>query len=149
MRELFAFFSPFYLWLMAAFLLAIVQFLTPRKFNLVILAVGCLVAAFSGLYVRLLWQPLFFLGGSLLGFLIFRQVFHRQKGALPVDPASLQNQVGYVLETVTSESGYVNVAGQRWLARNQDGGTAPIDIGKPVTVAEVEGNTLVVKAKPS
>ena len=147
MRELFAFFSPFYLWLMAAVVLAIVQYITPRKFNLVILTVGCLVAAFSGLYVRLRWQPLFFLGGSGLGFVVFRRVFRQQKETVSIDPSTLKNQVGYALETVTPQGGFVNVAGQRWLARNQQVGADPIDIGKPVIVLEVEGNTLVVQAK--
>lgn len=146
MHELLAFFSPFYLWVIAAISLAMVQFLFPGRFNLLIFAAGCLVAAVSGLYLKVLWQPLFFLGGSLTAYLISRHIFQRQKGPGPLDPASLINQVGYVLETVTLETGSVHVAGQRWLARNQRPDATPIDIGKPVTVTEVEGNTLLVEA---
>jgi len=147
MRELFAFFSPFYLWLIAATGFAIFQILNPGKFNLIIVVGGCLAAALSALYVSVLFQLLYFLGGCGLCFFVNRQMLGRKDKKSASNPDNLIQQIGYVLETVTPESGYVQVGENRWLARNQPTNAAPIEIGKPITVIAIEGNTLVVEAQ--
>lgn len=147
MRELFAFFSPFYLWLIAAFGLSILHILSLGKFKWGIAAAGCVAGALSALYVGLLFQPLFFLAGWGICFLAVDKIFKKAKSSR-VDPDTLKQQTGYVLETVGPETGYVQVGENRWHARHQRADAGAIEIGKPISVIAIEGNTLVVESKP-
>ena len=59
------------------------------------------------------------------------------------DPRMLQGSSAVVVQRVTDDSGQVRLNGELWRARPY-AGTAPVDVGKAVSVAAVEGATLLV-----
>lgn len=59
------------------------------------------------------------------------------------DARMLTGSIAVVVERVSDGSGQVRLNGELWRARPY-AGTAPVDAGLPVTVAAVEGATLLV-----
>ena len=55
----------------------------------------------------------------------------------------LQGASAVVVQRVTDDSGQVRLNGELWRARPY-AGTGPVDVGKPVSVAAVEGATLLI-----
>ena len=68
---------------------------------------------------------------------------HRRQPALPTGAAALAGRKGLVTEEVTAHSGRVKLGGESWAARPLTPGLA-LPEGTPVSVAEVDGATLVV-----
>ena len=59
------------------------------------------------------------------------------------DPRMLTGSTAVVVQRVTDDSGQVRLHGELWRARPY-AGTGPVDVGRPVSVAAVEGATLLV-----
>jgi membrane protein implicated in regulation of membrane protease activity len=59
------------------------------------------------------------------------------------DVRMLQGASAVVVQRVTEDSGQVRLHGELWRARPY-AGTGPVDVGKPVSVAAVEGATLLI-----
>jgi membrane protein implicated in regulation of membrane protease activity len=59
------------------------------------------------------------------------------------DARALQGSTAVVVARVSDDSGQVRLNGELWRARPY-AGTGPIEPGKPVSVATVEGATLIV-----
>jgi membrane protein implicated in regulation of membrane protease activity len=59
------------------------------------------------------------------------------------DPRILTGSTAVVVQRVTDDSGQVRLHGELWRARPY-AGTGPVDVGRPVSVAAVEGATLLV-----
>jgi membrane protein implicated in regulation of membrane protease activity len=68
---------------------------------------------------------------------------HRQQPALPTGVAALTGRKGVVTEEVAAHTGRVKLGGESWAARPLTPGLT-LGVGTHVTVAEVDGATLVV-----
>jgi membrane protein implicated in regulation of membrane protease activity len=112
------------------------------------LGIGALVAsglAFAGL--PLLVQVIGFTGAST-GLLLFvrppvKAALDRGGTTDRTDVRMLQGASAVVVQRVSDDSGQVRLNGELWRARPY-AGTGPLDVGKPVSVAAVEGATLLV-----
>ena len=135
------------LWLVLGVLL-IVSEVVSLTLVLGMLGVGALVAAgvaFAGL--GLVLQVLAFAGAST-GLLLFvrppvKAALDRAGTTERTDVRMLQGATAVVVQQVTDDSGQVRLNGELWRARPY-AGTGPVDVGKPVSVAEVDGATLLV-----
>ena len=135
------------LWLVLGVVL-IVSEIISLTLVLGMLGVGALVAAgiaFAGFGTAL--QVAGFVAAST-GLLLF--VRPPVKAALDsggsterTDVRMLQGASAVVVQRVTDESGQVRLNGELWRARPY-AGTGPVDVGKPVSVAAVEGATLLI-----
>ena len=135
------------LWLVLGVVL-IVSEVISLTLVLGMLGVGALVAAgvaFAGLGPLL--QILAFAGAST-GLLLFvrppvKAALDRGGTTERTDVRMLQGASAVVVQRVTDDSGQVRLNGELWRARPY-AGTGPVDVGKPVSVAAVEGATLLI-----
>ena len=112
------------------------------------LGVGALVAsglAFAGL--PLLVQVIGFTAAST-GLLLFvrppvKAALDRGGTTDRTDVRMLQGASAVVVQRVSDDSGQVRLNGELWRARPY-AGTGPLDVGTPVSVAGVDGATLLV-----
>ena len=112
------------------------------------LGIGALVAsglAFAGL--PLLVQVIGFTGAST-GLLLFvrppvKAALDRGGTTDRTDVRMLQGASAVVVQRVSDDGGQVRLNGELWRARPY-AGTGPLDVGKPVSVAAVDGATLLV-----
>ena len=135
------------LWLVLGVVLVVSEIIS-LTLVLGMLGVGALVAAgiaFAGL--GLVAQLVAFTGASAALLLLVRPPI---KAALDrggtterTDVRMLQGASAVVVQRVTDDSGQVRLNGELWRARPY-AGTGPLDVGKPVSVAGVEGATLLV-----
>ncbi len=113
-----------------------------------LLGVGALVAA--GLAVaglELPWQLLGFAAASS-ALLVFvrppvKAALDRGGTTVRTDARMLQGSTAVVVQRVSDETGQVRLNGELWRARPY-AGTGPVDVGQPVSVAAVEGATLLI-----
>jgi membrane protein implicated in regulation of membrane protease activity len=68
---------------------------------------------------------------------------HRRQPALPTGTAALTGRKGLVTDEVAAHTGRVKLGGESWAARSLMPGLV-LPVGTHVTVAEVDGATLVV-----
>ena len=134
------------LWLVLAAVLIVVELLTLT------IALGMLgVAALLTAGVALLGgapvvQSIAFAVTSL-GLLVFvrppvqRMLTSRDDAS--TDPRALSGSTAVVVERVSDDTGQVRLHGELWRARPYAGG-GPVDVGREVSVAAVEGATLLV-----
>jgi membrane protein implicated in regulation of membrane protease activity len=136
------------LWLVAGVLLLVVEMLT-----LAVVAgmagAGALVAALTAA----LGAPLVVQAGAFVvtstGLLVFarepaQRALRRGRDDSPsADPRALTGAAAVVVERVSESSGQVRLHGELWRARPY-AGTAPVEAGQTVSVAAVEGATLLV-----
>ena len=135
------------LWLVLGVVL-IVSEVVSLTLVLGMLGIGALVAAgvaFAGL--GLVLQVLAFAGAST-GLLLFvrppvKAALDRAGTTERTDVRMLQGATAVVVQQVTDDSGQVRLNGELWRARPY-AGTGPVDVGKPVSVAAVEGATLLI-----
>ena len=135
------------LWLVLGVVL-IVSEVISLTLVLGMLGVGALVAAalaFAGLGPLL--QILGFAAAST-GLLLFvrppvKAALDRGGTTDRTDVRMLQGASAVVVQRVTDDSGQVRLNGELWRARPY-AGTGPVDVGKPVSVAAVEGATLLI-----
>ncbi len=135
------------LWLVLGVVLLVSEVVT-LTLALGMLGVGALVAAglaFAGLGPLL--QIVGFAGASTALLLFVRPPV---KAALDgggtserTDVRMLQGATAVVVQRVSDDSGQVRLHGELWRARPY-AGTGSVDVGKPVSVAAVEGATLLV-----
>lgn len=135
------------LWLVLGVLL-IVSEVVSLTLVLGLLGVGALVAAglaYAGL--GLLAQVIGFIGASTALLLFVRPpvqaALDRGGTTERTDVRMLQGTRAVVVQQVTDDSGQVRLHGELWRARPY-AGTGPVDVGKAVSVAAVEGATLLV-----
>ena len=133
-------------WLVLGAVLVVVEVLTLT------IALGMLgAAAFLAAGVALLGggvvlQSLTF-GLASLGLLVFarppvqRMLTSRDDGS--TDARALSGSTAVVVERVSDDTGQVRLNGELWRARPYAGG-GPVDAGREVSVAAVEGATLLV-----
>jgi membrane protein implicated in regulation of membrane protease activity len=138
--------DPELLWLVMGAVLIVVEVLTLT------LALGMLGVA------ALLTAGVAFLGGGIvlqsltfgltsLGLLVFvrppvqRMLTSRDDAS--TDPRALSGSTAVVVERVSDDTGQVRLNGELWRARPYAGG-GPVDVGREVSVAAVEGATLLV-----
>ena len=113
------------------------------------LGVGALVAAGAGVRRPAGWslQVIGFAGASTALLLFVRPpvkaALDRGGTTERTDVRMLQGASAVVVQRVTDDSGQVRLNGELWRARPY-AGTGPVDVGKPVSVAAVEGATLLV-----
>ena len=135
------------LWLVLGVVL-IVSELLALTLALGMLGVGALLAsalAFAGL--GLPFQLAGFAGASAAMLLFVRPpvkaALDRAGTTERTDARMLQGSTAVVVQRVTDESGQVRLNGELWRARPY-AGTGPVDVGKPVSVAAVDGATLMI-----
>ena len=135
------------LWLLAAVVLVVTEVLTVTLV-LGMLGVGALVAAgaaFLGLGAVV--QLLAFAGTSTALLLLVRpplkDALDRGGTTERTDPRALTGATAVVVQRVSDDSGQVRLHGELWRARPY-AGTGPVEAGRAVSVAAVEGATLLV-----
>ena len=135
------------LWLVVGVVLIVTEIIS-LTLVLGMLGVGALVAAgiaFAGLGV--LAQAIGFIGASTALLLFVRPpvkaALDRGGSSERTDVRMLQGDSAVVVQRITDDSGQVRLNGELWRARPY-AGTGPVDVGKPVSVAGVEGATLLV-----
>lgn len=138
-----------WIWLVAAVALLVVEMLTPGGFYFLFFGVGAVATGLLAMAGAegLLTQTLAFLGVSIAAVLCFRKpLLERFQSAVP------QNSVDSLIgETATlasalhpGEFGQAELRGASWKVRNISG--APIAAGQRCIVEQVDGLTLNVRA---
>lgn len=135
------------LWLVAGVGLLVAELFTLTVV-LGLLGVAALVTAAVGFAgAPPLLQGIAFAGSSAALLVFARPPVQRMlaKGddGRRTDARMLSGSTAMVVERVTDESGQVRLNGELWRARPY-AGTGPVDAGLPVSVAAVEGATLLV-----
>ncbi len=133
-------------WLIAGIGLLLVEVFTLTVV-LGLLGVAALVAAaIAFLGVGAIGQAVAFAGASTALLLFAREpvqkMINKTSGS-NLDPAALSGSAAVVVQRVSDDSGQVRLSGELWRARPY-AGVGPIDVGRSVVVAEVEGATLLV-----
>lgn len=135
-------------WLLAGVGLVIAEMFTLTVV-LGLLGVAALVAAAVGFAgAGALVQGIAFAGTSVALLVFARPPVQRMlekagDGGTSTDARALTGSTAMVVERVTDQSGQVRLNGELWRARPY-AGTGPVDAGLPVSVAAVEGATLLV-----
>lgn len=135
------------IWLLAGIGLIVAELFT-LTIVLGMLGVAALVTAGVGyLGVGAAGQAIAFVGSSSALLLFARPPVQRMlnKGdeGRSSDPRALMGSTATVIERVSDEGGQVRLNGELWRARPY-AGTGPVEVGRPVSVAAVEGATLLV-----
>jgi membrane protein implicated in regulation of membrane protease activity len=137
---------PWYLWLVAALILAVVEI---TSVNLVFImlaagaAAGAVVATVTG---DLVVQALVAAVVAVLMLFIVRPIAMRhlhQPQSVRTGTAALIGADGLVLERVDAHNGRVKIGGEIWTARAFDPG-AILEPGTAVAVAQIDGATALV-----
>jgi membrane protein implicated in regulation of membrane protease activity len=139
-----------WLWLVAAFIFAVGEILTPGSFILLPFAIGALlatVAAFADVPVAVEW--LLFITASTAGLFGLRPLARRLDASVQDDGVGsrrLLGAEGTVLKEIPGQGdlGLVRVGREEWRADSTTG--APIPAGALVRVADVRGTHVVVAA---
>jgi membrane protein implicated in regulation of membrane protease activity len=137
------------LWLIAGVVLLVVEIFTLSlvlgMLGLAALVTG--VAAFAGLGPVL--QVVTFAATSAALLVVVRPPVKKALAAGEQgdqnDPRALAGRLAVVVQRVTDGGGQVRLNGELWRARPYAGGS-PIEVGEQVTVAAVEGATVLVYA---
>jgi membrane protein implicated in regulation of membrane protease activity len=135
------------IWLVIGVVLVLTEIIS-LTLVLGMLGVGALVAAGLALAgLGLVAQLIGFAGASAAMLLLVRPPVKAalDKGGTThrTDARMLQGSSAVVVQRVTDDSGQVRLNGELWRARPY-AGTGPVDVGVPVSVAAVEGATLLI-----
>ena len=134
------------LWVVAGVVLVLAEI-----FTLTVVAGMVGVGALAGALAAVLGAPVVvqaiaFVGTSA-GLLVFaREPVQRaldKGGPAGIDPRALTGTPAVVVERVTETTGQVRMHGELWRARPY-AGNGPVDVGATVSVAAVEGATVLV-----
>ncbi len=135
------------LWLIAGVVLLVVELFT-LSLVLGMLGVAALVtaaAAFAGLGP--VPQVVTFTAVSAALLIVVRppvkEALDRGSDGDQNDPRALAGSTAVVVQRVSDDGGQVRLNGELWRARPYAGG-GPIEVGEPVSVASVEGATVLV-----
>ena len=134
------------LWLVAGVVLLLVEIFT---LTVVVGMVG--IGALAASLAALLGAPVVVQAGAFVltstGLLLFArepvQKMINKTSDASIDPRALTGSTAVVVQRVSDDTGQVRLSGELWRARPY-AGTGPIDVGRSVSVAEVEGATLLV-----
>ena len=134
------------IWLVAGVALLLVEI-----FTLAVVAGMVGVGALAAAVVAALGGPVLLQAGAFVatstGLLVFArepvQKMINKTARTNLDPAALTGSTAVVVQRVSDDSGQVRLSGELWRARPY-AGTGPIEVGRSVSVAEVEGATLLV-----
>lgn len=134
-------------WLVAGVVLVLVEVLTLTV-AAGLVGVGALVAALAAwLGAPLALQTGVFVATSAAGLLFLRRPVQRALSTVrdqsSLDARALSGSTAVVVERVSDSTGQVRLHGELWRARPYAGG-GPVEAGAPVTVAAVDGATLLV-----
>ena len=133
-------------WLVLGAVLVVVELLTLTIALGMLGAAAFLTAGVALLGGGVVLQSLTF-GLASLGLLVFarppvqRMLTSRDDGS--TDARALSGSTAVVVERVSDDTGQVRLNGELWRARPYAGG-GPVDAGREVSVAAVEGATLLV-----
>jgi membrane protein implicated in regulation of membrane protease activity len=135
------------IWLLAGIGLIVAELFT-LTIVLGMLGVAALVTAAVGfLGVGAAGQAIAFVGSSSALLLFARPPVQRMlnKGddGRSSDARALTGSTATVVERISDHTGQVRLNGELWRARPY-AGTGPVEVGQPVSVAAVEGATLLV-----
>ena len=139
--------DPELVWLVIGIVLVLSEVLA-LTLVLGMLGVGAFVAAALALVgLGLPLQLLGFTGASAAMLLLVRPpikaALDRSGTTERTDVRMLQGSTAVVVERVSDDTGQVRLNGELWRARPYAGGH-PVDVGRSVSVAAVEGATLLV-----
>lgn len=135
------------LWLVAGVVLLIAEVLTLTVFAGMV-GVGALAAAVAAA----LGAPVVVQAGAFVltstGLLVFarepvQKALSKGPTGSDIDPRALTGSTAVVVQRVSDDSGQVRLSGELWRARPYAGGP-PLEVGQAVSVAAVEGATLLV-----
>lgn len=135
------------LWLVAGVVLLLVEIFTLTVV-VGMVGVGALVAALAAA----LGLPVLVQAGAFVvtstGLLVFarepvQKMLNKGDGGASSDARALTGSTAVVIEQVTDVTGQVRLNGELWRARPYAGG-APLEAGSAVSVAAVQGATLLV-----
>lgn len=136
------------LWLVAGVVLLLVEIFTLTVF-VGMLGVGALAASLAAA----LGAPVLLQAGTFAvtstGLLVFarepvqRMLNKGDVGGTHTDARALTGSRAVVVQRVDDDSGQVRLYGELWRARPY-AGTGPVEVGRSVSVAAVEGATLLV-----
>jgi membrane protein implicated in regulation of membrane protease activity len=135
------------LWLVAGVVLLLVEIFTLTVFAGMV-GVGALAAALAAA----LGAPLVVQAGAFVvtstGLMVFarepvQRALNKGGSSASADPRSIEGMQAVVVEPVSETTGQVRVHGELWRARPY-AGTGPVEAGATVSVAAVEGATLLV-----
>jgi membrane protein implicated in regulation of membrane protease activity len=133
-------------WLVAGVVLCVLELFTLAVV-LGMVGVGALAAALAAALGAPAWLQLVTFTGSSAALLVFaRPPVQRALNRGPwatTDARALTGSTAVVVERVSEHSGQVRLNGELWRARPY-AGTGPVDAGRPVSVAQVDGATLLV-----
>lgn len=138
------------LWLIAAFILLVVEMFTTAFFAACV-AVGCLLAGIAGFfYPSLILELALFSVGTLLSFGFLKPFMERfvfaNQTATPTNADALKGRTGRVTEAINNVTGTGRVAidGDDWkaVAYSDD---ETMETGERVEVLKVDSSTLVVR----
>ena len=133
-------------WLVLGAVLVVVELLTLTIALGMLGAAAFLTAGVALLGGGVVLQSLTF-GLASLGLLVFarppvqRMLTSRDDGS--TDARALSGSTAVVVERVSDDTGQVRLNGELWRARPYAGG-GPVDAGREVSVAAVDGATLLV-----
>lgn len=135
------------LWLVLGVVLVVAEVLTVTLV-LGMVGLGALAASLAAfLGAGAVVQAIAFAGTSSALLLFARppakRALDRSGTTERTDPRVLSGSTAVVTERVSDDSGQVRLNGELWRARPY-AGTGPVDVGSTVSVAAVEGATLLV-----
>ena len=137
------------IWLIAAFVLVILEIATAG-FGVICFAIGAVFAALAaGLGANLTWQIIIFAVVSLLTFIFLRPVVMRfldkKSKDVKTNADALIGRKGIVSERIDAEkhTGRVAIDGDDWKAVSEDGSV--IEKGKPVEIVKMDSIIVTVK----
>ncbi len=135
------------IWLIVAGVLVVAEVVTVTLV-LGMLAVGALAAGVLGLFGAPFVVQLLAFAIASAGLLAFvrpplKNVLDRGGNTERTDPRMLGGSIATVVERVHDDGGRVRLNGELWRARPY-AGTAPVESGRAVSVAAIDGATLLV-----
>lgn len=139
--------DPALLWLVLGVVLVVTEAFV-LSIVLGMFGVGALAAAGVAALGAPLWAQLTAFSVTSAAMLAFvrppiRNALDRGGSTERTDPRMLTGSTAVVVERVSDDSGQVRLSGELWRARPY-AGTGPVEVGTPVSVAAVEGATLLV-----
>lgn len=141
--------QAYYIWLIVAIILVIVEILTAG-FGVICFAIGAAFSALvSGLGGNLTWQVVVFVVVSLLAFIFLRPVVIRfldkKSKDVKTNADALVGRKGVVSECIDAENhtGRVAIDGDDWKAVSEDGSV--IEKGAYVEIVKLDSIIVTVK----
>lgn len=133
-------------WLVAGVALCVLELFT-LAFVLGMIGAGALAAALAAVLGANVPVQILAFTVSSGGLLVFaRPAVQRALNRGPwaeTDARALTGSTAVVVQRVSDDSGQVRLNGELWRARPY-AGTGPVEAGRPVSVAQVDGATLLV-----